>query len=67
MFRLRIFGGSEKAEWEEKLSGIKAKDGKPDRGVLGGAQWNLAKAEQEPPRVFEQEVKYRPIFYHSQS
>ena len=66
LFRLRIFGGSEKAEWEEKLSPIKAKDGTPD-GVLVGAQWNTEEAEQEPPKVFGNRVKYRPIFYHSQS
>ena len=61
MFRLRIFGGSEKAEWEEKLSPIKAKDGTPD-GVLVGAQWDMNQATQDPPKEFEKGVKYRPIF-----
>ena len=62
LFRLRIFGGSEKAEWEEKLSPIKAKDGTPD-GVLVGAQWDMNQATQDPPKEFEKGVKYRPIFF----
>ena len=61
MFKLRIFGGSEKADWEEKLSKIKATDGKPD-GTLVGAQWDITKATVEPPQEFENGVKYRPIF-----
>ena len=61
MFKLRIFGGSEKADWEEKLSEIKAADGKPD-GILVGAQWDMNRATAEPPAVFEKGVKYRPFF-----
>ena len=61
MYKLRIFGGSEKADWEEKLSEIRAVDGKPD-GTLVGAQWNMTQATAEPPKVFEKGVKYRPIF-----
>ena len=59
-FKLRIFGGTEKEDWEDKLSEIKAGDGKPD-GQLVGAQWDM-KATEEPPVVFEKGVKYRPIF-----
>ena len=61
VYKLRIFGGSEKADWEEKLSNISAADGTPD-GTLVGAQWDMNKATAEPPRVFEKGVKYRPIF-----
>ena len=61
MYKLRIFGRSEKADWEEKLSEIRAADGKPD-GTLVGAQWDMAQATTEPPKVFEKGVKYRPIF-----
>ena len=61
MYKLRIFGGSEKAEWEEKLSNISAADGTPD-GTLVGAQWDMNKATAEPPQEFERKVKCRPIF-----
>ena len=61
MYKLRIFGGSEKADWEEKLSKIRAADGKPD-GTLVGAQWDMNKAWAEPPLEFDKGVKYRPIF-----
>ena len=61
MYKLRIFGGPEKADWEEKLSEIRAADGKPD-GTLVGAQWDMRKATADPPKVFEKGVKYRPIF-----
>ena len=60
-YKLRIFGGSEKAEWQEKLSEIKPFDGK-EEGTLVGAQWNMKEATAEPPKVFEKGVKYRPIF-----
>ena len=61
MYKLRIFGGSEKDDWEEKLSEIRAVDGKSD-GTLVGAQWDMNKATAEPPKEFEKGVKYRPIF-----
>ena len=61
MYKLRTFGGSEKADWEEKLSEIRAADGKPD-GTLVGAQWGMNKATVEPPQEFDKRVKYRPIF-----
>ena len=61
-YNLRIFGGSEKEEWEEMLSEIRAGDGKPD-GTLVGAQWKMKEAMAEPPKVFEKGVKFRPIFY----
>ena len=62
VFNLRIFGGSEQEDWEEKLSEIRAGDGKPD-GTLVGAQWRMKEAMAEPPTVFEKGVKFRPIFY----
>ena len=62
LYKLRIFGGSEKECWEETLSEIRAGDGKPD-GTLVGAQWKMKEAMAEPPKVFEKGVKYRPIFY----
>ena len=61
LYKLRIFGGSEKAAWAEKLSGIRARDGKPD-DTLVGAQWRIGEATAEPPEEFEEGVKYRPIF-----
>ena len=60
MYKLRIFGSSEKARWEEKF-GITAADGEPD-GTLVGAQWNMDKGKGEPRDGFEAGVKYRPIF-----
>ena len=61
LYNLRIFGGSEKEEWEEMLSEIRAGDGKPD-GTLVGAQWKMTEGMAEPPKVFEKGVKFRPIF-----
>ena len=62
VYKLRIFGGTEQADWEEKLSEIKAADGQKDEGILVGAQWDMKRAKYEPPETFEKEVKYRPIF-----
>ena len=61
MYKLRIFGVSEKDKWEDKMSEVKAGDGQPD-GQLVGAQWDMNKATAEPPEEFEKGVKYRPIF-----
>ena len=60
MYKLRIFGSSEKARWEEKF-GITAADGEPD-GILVGAQWDMNKGKGEPRDGFEKGVKYRPNF-----
>ena len=61
LFRLRIFGGSEKAEWEEKLSPIKAKDGTPD-GVLVGAQWDM-NHDTGPPEGVRKRSEVPPDFF----
>ena len=62
LYKLRIFGGSEQEHWNEKLSEIRAGDGRPD-GKLVGAQWRMQEAMADPPKVFEKGVKFRPIFY----
>ena len=57
-----IFGGDETEKWEETLSKIKAGDGE-EKGTLVGAQWNTKDATADVPNVFDEKVRYRPIFY----
>ena len=64
-YNLRIFGGGEKEKWEDKLSKIKAGDGE-EKGTLVGAQWNTKDATADVPNVFDEKVRYRPIFYYCQ-
>ena len=61
-YNLRIFGGDETEKWEETLSKIKAGDGE-EKGTLVGAQWNTKDATADVPNVFDEKVRYRPIFY----
>ena len=62
MYKLRIFGGSEKGYWDDKLSEVKPAEGKEEEGTLVGAQWDVNVATKNPPEDFEKGARYRPIF-----
>ena len=61
VFNLRIISDTEMPAWKEKLSDVKAADGKQD-GRLVGAQWDKNQATMDPRESFEKGVRYRPIF-----